>query len=225
MQEYLTFLENPHSVIQLMHRHNTCRMTLLVKPFHGLEMNPQMLTDRQEKILEWLQTRRSASIEEIRAQFAVSTATAYRDARALVQAGTALKTSGGVRLSPPPDLAQAVGKCFFCGAPVNERAPFVFQLQDGSQRRACCPHCGLLSLSHPKVVTALASDFLYGRMVNARQATFLFGSAVDLCCTPSVLCFASESDAQRFQTGFGGQVFSLGQAIAELNQVMSLPAP
>jgi DeoR family transcriptional regulator, copper-sensing transcriptional repressor len=182
-----------------------------------------MLTDRQEKILEWLQTNRSASIEDIRAQFAISTATAYRDARALVQAGLALKTNGGVRLAPPNDTAHAEGKCFFCGAPVNERAPFVIQLQDGSQRRACCPHCGLMSISHPKVVTALASDFLYGRMVNARQATFLFGSSVDLCCAPSVLCFATEADAQHFQTGFGGQVFNLDQAIAEINQVMSLP--
>ena len=183
-----------------------------------------MLTDRQEKILDWLQTHRSGSIEEIREQFAISTATAYRDARALVQAGIALKTSGGVRLAPPPDSTQSDGKCFFCGAPVNERAPFVIQLQDGSQRRACCPHCGLMSLSHPKVVTALASDFLYGRMVNARQATFLFGSSVDLCCAPSVLCFATEADARRFQAGFGGEVFALEQAIAELTNVMSLPA-
>jgi DeoR family transcriptional regulator, copper-sensing transcriptional repressor len=182
-----------------------------------------MLTDRQGKILDWLQTHPSAAIEEIRAQFAISTATAYRDARALVQTGLALKTSGGVRLAPPPDSPPSDGKCLFCGAPVNERAPFVFQLQDGSQRRACCPHCGLMSLNHPKIVTALASDFLYGRMVNARQATFLFGSSVHLCCAPSVLCFASEGDARRFQTGFGGQVFSLEQAVAELHQVMALP--
>jgi hypothetical protein len=182
-----------------------------------------MLTDRQEQILGWLQPRRSASIDEIRAQFAISTATAYRDARALVEAGLVLKTNGGVRLAPPPDWSHSDAKCFFCGAPVNERAPFVIQLQDGSQRRACCPHCGLMSLNHPKVVTALASDFLYGRMVNARQATFLFGSSVDLCCAPSVLCFASETDAQHFQTGFGGQIFALEQAIAELTRVMSLP--
>lgn len=183
-----------------------------------------MLTERQEKILEWLQTHRNASIEELRAQFAVSTATAYRDARALVQSGMALKMNGGVRLAPPSDSAHAESKCFFCGAPVNERAPFIIQLQDGSQRRACCPHCGLMSLSHPKVATALASDFLYGRMVNARQAAFLLGSSVHLCCTPSVLCFANEADAQRFQAGFGGQVFGLDQAVAELSRVMALPA-
>jgi hypothetical protein len=190
--------------------------------FYGLDSDHTMLTERQEKILEWLQTHRTASIEEIRAQFAVSTAPAYRDARALVQSGMALKTNGGVRLAPPNDSAHAESKCFFCGAPVNERAPFVIQLQDGSQRRACCPHCGLMSISQPKVVAALASDFLYGRMVNARQATFLFGSSVDLCCAPSVLCFASEADAQRFQAGFGGQVFTLEQAVVELNRVMSL---
>jgi len=182
-----------------------------------------MLTNRQERMLEWLQTHGSISIEEIGSQFAVSAATAYRDVQALVKSGLALKTSGGVRLSPPATAVHAEGKCFQCGAPVNERAPFVIQLQDGSQGRACCPHCGLMALSHPKVATALASDYLYGRMINVRQATFLFGSSIDLCCVPSVLCFANETDAQRFQTGFGGQLYTLEQATAQLAMLMALP--
>ena len=125
--------------------------------------------------------------------------------------------------SPPATAAFAEGKCFQCGAPVNERAPFVIQLQDGTQRRACCPHCGLMALSNPKVAMALASDYLFGRMVNVRQATFLFGSSVDLCCAPSVLCFANEADARRFQMGFGGQIYTLDQATAQLNALMALP--
>jgi DeoR family transcriptional regulator, copper-sensing transcriptional repressor len=183
-----------------------------------------MLTNnRQERILEWLQTHGTISVEEIGSQFAVSPATAYRDAQALAKSGLAVKTSGGLKLSPPSTAAHSEGKCFQCGAPVNERAPFVIQLQDGSQRRACCPHCGLMALSHPKVATALASDYLYGRMVNVRQATFLFGSSVDLCCAPSVICFASEADARRFQMGFGGKLYSLEQATAQLNALMALP--
>lgn len=182
-----------------------------------------MLTSRQERILEWLKTHGTISIEEIGSQFAVSTATAYRDAQALVKSGLALKTSGGLKLPPPVTTSHPEGKCFQCGAPVNERAPFVIQLQDGSQRRACCPHCGLMALSHPKVTTALASDYLYGRMVNVRQATYLFGSSVDLCCAPSVLCFANEADAQRFQLGFGGQLYRLEQATAQLTMLMALP--
>ena len=80
-----------------------------------------------------------------------------------------------------------------------------------------------MALSNPKVATALASDYLYGRMVNVRQATFLLGSSVDLCCAPSVLCFASETDARRFQLGFGGQLYTLEQATAQLNTLMALP--
>jgi len=182
-----------------------------------------MLTNRQERILEWLQTHGTISVGEIGSQFGVSAATAYRDAQALVKSGLALKTSGGVKRLPPATGAVAEGKCFQCGAPVNGRAPFVIQLQDGSQRRACCPHCGLLALSNPKVAMALASDYLFGRMVNVRQATFLFGSSVDLCCAPSVLCFASETDARRFQRGFGGRLYTLEQATAQLNALMALP--
>jgi nitrous oxide reductase accessory protein NosL len=59
-------------------------------------------------------------------------------------------------------------------------------------------------------------------MVNARQATFLLGSKVTLCCEPSALCFASEEDALHFQLGFGGQVCTLEQAGSELQKLMRL---
>ena len=160
----------------------------------------------------------------MRSLFSVSTATAYRDAKILVKSGLAVKTRGGVKLSPPTAVGvPPASKCFFCGDPLNDRAPFVIQLQDGSQRRACCPRCGLMALSLSPVATAVANNFLYGRMVNVYQATFLVGSSVDLCCVPSALCISNEADARRFQTSFGGQVYDLEQPIAQLYRLMALP--
>lgn len=184
-----------------------------------------LLSDRQHQLLEWLRTRRSLTIAEIQEHFSVSPATAYRDMRALVGASLAVKTSEGLKIPPPPGRLRPEGQCFYCGGTINERSIFLIQLSDGNQRSACCPHCGLLALGEPDVASVLACDFLYGRMVNARQATFLLGSKVTLCCEPSALCFSSEEDAHNFQLGFGGQVCTLEQAISELQKLMRFDAP
>jgi DeoR/GlpR family transcriptional regulator of sugar metabolism len=182
------------------------------------------LTDRQEKLLDLIRSHQTATIEQIEASFGVSAATAYRDMRALVEAGLAAKTSRGVKAVPAPEAPRLERKCHFCSAPVSERMAFILQMQDGSQISTCCPHCGLMALSRLGVHSALTSDFIYSRMVNARQAVFLLESAVNLCCEPTVLSFANESDAQRFQQGFGGQIYALDQAIIRLKELMQLPA-
>jgi hypothetical protein len=183
-----------------------------------------LLSDRQQQLLEWLRSRRSVSIQEIQERFSISPATTYRDVRALVAAGLALKTSDGVKIPPPPGRRRPENQCYYCGGILNERTIFLVQLLDGSQRNACCPHCGLLVLDDPEVASALAGDFLFGRMVNVRQAVFVVGSRVNLCCDPSVLCFATLEDANAFQLGFGGQVCLMDQAISELRHSMRLDA-
>jgi DeoR family transcriptional regulator, copper-sensing transcriptional repressor len=183
-----------------------------------------VLTERQTQLLEWLQMRHSALIEEIEAQFGISSATAYRDAKTLVEAGLAVKTNGGIKLFPPSGKPGQTGKCDFCGAMVDERTIFIIQMGDGSRQQACCPHCGLLALMRPGAVSALASEFLYGRMINARQATYLVQSSISPCCEPSVLCFANEDEARRFQLGFGGTLCNLDEARTRISSIMNLDA-
>ena len=55
-------------------------------------------------------------------------------------------------------------------------------------------------------------------MVNVYQAAYVLGSDVTLCCVPSVLCFASRPEAERYQRGFGGQVLDFDAARAALGQ-------
>jgi len=182
----------------------------------------QTLTDRQQSIFEQLQTRKSISVEEIERDFAVSIATVYRDINALMEAGLAMKTTGGVKLARPVEQPQPVENCFFCGGTIQNRSSFVIQMENGSQNRACCPHCGLLSLRKPGVQSAFSNDFLYGRLVNARQAYFLVGCSVSMCCEPSVLCFATEEDAYNFQLGFGGEILDLPQALTRMQELIHL---
>jgi hypothetical protein len=182
----------------------------------------QTLTDRQQKILERLESNQSLSIEEIERDFGVSIATAYRDIQVLVKTGLALKTTGGVKLAKPIGLPKPVEDCFFCGGTVQNRSAFVIQMEDGNQNRACCPHCGLLALKRPGAQSAFSNDFLYGKLVNARQAFFVFGSRISLCCEPSVLCFATEEDAYSFQLGYGGEILDLPQALARMQESIHL---
>jgi hypothetical protein len=181
------------------------------------------LTERQQILNELLQAHRTLSIAEIRQHFSISSATAYRDARALLQLGLALKTSNGIRLAPPAEPSSTGGeKCAFCGGMVNARSVFVIQLQDGSQQKACCSHCGLLALDQMATSAALATDFLYGRRINARQAFYLLESSVTLCCQPSVLCFSNPQEAANFQKGFGGKLYGLEDIRIRLAEMMAM---
>jgi len=74
------------------------------------------------------------------------------------------------------------------------------------------------------MVSALTTDYLYGKMVNVRQASYLIESDIKPCCTPSVLSFASEEDTRRFQKGFGGMVMDYQQAILAVQEMMSISA-
>jgi hypothetical protein len=159
-------------------------------------------------------------MEEMQEHFGISIATIYRDAQALINAGAAQHVTGGLTAALPGDQIQT--QCRFCGKTVNPRTIFLIQTRDGAQRTACCPHCGLMAINHPDVMSAMASDFLYGRMVNARQAGYLVESTVSLCCEPSVLCFSNFEEARQFQQGFGGEVCTLEQAEARLAALMAL---
>jgi DeoR family transcriptional regulator, copper-sensing transcriptional repressor len=178
------------------------------------------LSERQQHLQEWLHTQKTASISEIEKQFEISPATAYRDARALIQAGMAVKTSNGIKIAVSSELEEE--KCAFCGGKINERLAFIFQLEDSSQCKSCCPHCGLMALGRLKVRSAMATDFLYGHMVNVRDASYLLESSVNICCTPSVLCFTNEKVAMQFQSGFGGHICSLEAAVEQVEKMMAL---
>jgi DeoR family transcriptional regulator, copper-sensing transcriptional repressor len=181
------------------------------------------LTDRQQQLHTWLQIQHIITIEEIKGRFGISPASAYRDVHALVDAGLAIKTMRSMKLVEPIETgAPEAAHCSYCGGAINPRAAFIIQMQDGSQRIACCPHCGLMALNSPGIAAALTNDFLYGRKVNARQAFFLLESSVSLCCEPSVLCFACEDEAVNFQRGFGGIICDLETARARIDQMMAI---
>ena len=178
----------------------------------------QNLTPRQREILKLVTEKGILSVEEIQQALGISQATTYREFQTLVRLGLAAKAPGGIRQIEVP-----LSHCIQCRKEINFRAAFFIEQVDGKQASACCPHCGLMFLSRrTDISTVLATDFFYGTRLNARQAVYVLGSSVSLCCYPSVLSFSSRVDAQRFALGFGGEVMDFVGAQNKVDKLMAL---
>jgi DeoR/GlpR family transcriptional regulator of sugar metabolism len=171
-------------------------------------------SERQEQILEWLREQHTLSIDTIADRLHVSAMTIHRDLNELARTGMVEKVHGGVALAAHGLRSADPGSraCGLCDMPVSTRTTVLIQTER-EQFYACCPHCGFLMLDDlSQVSSVLVRDFIYGRMVNALNATFVLESHISLCCMPSTLAFASSGDAERFQRGFDGWTATFDEA-------------
>ncbi|MBE0669859.1 MAG: DeoR family transcriptional regulator [Anaerolineales bacterium] len=176
--------------------------------------------DRENKIIEVLQKKGSASIQELAEILKVSTMTIHRDLNKMEHAGYIQKKHGGVILAGKLTAANKHA-CAMCNKPVSERTIFIVQFENGEQKRACCAHCGLMIQSQSKGAwQSLTADYLHGHVVSANHAIYIFGSDLNVCCVPSILSFGSRQDADKFQKGFGGSLVTMEAAIHRLHGMM-----
>lgn len=180
--------------------------------------------DREQKILEYLKSHGSASIQLLVEEFGVSNMTIHRDLNKLAEAGLIKKKHGGAILPNAANkLTEDATVCAMCGKPVVQRTVFIVKLENGDEVRACCSHCGLMLQSRSQNVwQSLTADYLYGHMISAGQAFYLVGSEVSICCVPSILAFGSNAEAEKFQKGFGGQVLSMNDTAHYLHGMMRM---
>lgn len=182
-------------------------------------MNQPEPTARQLQIMEWLLEKQYLSIDHLAGRLGVSGMTVHRDLDALATRGWVRKVRGGVRLSSVGNglIVEAPRSCVMCGRVVGTRTAWSTTSAAGERWEACCAHCGLLEMQHAAdSISALATDFIYGRMVNVYQASYVIGSDITLCCAPSTLCFATRADAERFQIAFGGEVYDFAEALSTM---------
>ncbi len=186
-----------------------------------MSLNPAA---RQRHILELLDAHRSLTIQELTAALGVSAMTVHRDLNRLVDSGQLAKTRGGAALPARANShASAAGACAMCNRAVPERSAVILQGPERGRLTACCPHCGLALFEHDTSAgLMLVTDFLYGQMVSANDASYLLGSSVSSCCTPGILAFVGRDDAERFQRGFGGEVMSFARVRQYLLSTMSI---
>lgn len=192
-------------------------------------------TERRRELLEWLEAKENVALAEIVARFGVSKMTAHRDLDILEKRQVLKRIHGGaiaskMRSGIDPTTIDPVARrrddCRICQRPVSQHLLYSLMTIGGVQQQFCCPHCGVSAqLANPEktaMAMAMATDFLTGRPHPAQHSWFVLGSVVAPCCHPSMLTFEDEAMARRFQTGFGGRVSRLPNAIDYLKDEMSL---
>jgi hypothetical protein len=190
-------------------------------------------SDRRRDLLSWLNEKGSLSLSEIVSRFEISKMTAHRDLDILEKRHSLKRIHGGAiavttnkdsNLGPLPPAPQKRDTCSICHRPVAQHLLYSLTQVGGVQLQFCCPHCGVSAqlATSDQMVMAMATDFLSGRPHPAQQSWFVLGSDVAPCCRPSMLTFEDQSMAGRFQTGFGGRIGRLKDALDYLREEMSL---
>lgn len=197
------------------------KQTLMPANSQQSESNhPFSAEERQHAIRQLVQDEGRVVTQKLVTRFGVSRMTIHRDLDALAAAGLVRKVRGGA--VPATDAIQPAAPrtatCAMCNLPVSDRSVMMIHSRSRGKLCACCPHCGLMMLGNlDDVEAALARDFLFGRMVNAFDASYVIDADVRLCCVPSTICFATAADAERFERGFGGRVTTYATAQALLH--------
>jgi DeoR/GlpR family transcriptional regulator of sugar metabolism len=170
--------------------------------------------ERERQILNLITSRGSASIEELAQACSVSTMTIHRDLQRLEKMGRIQKRHGGAIVA---ESIVSHSACAMCGKTSSGKQTFIIHFKQGDPKHACCAHCGLMLLSASQDVwQAMTMDFLHGHMISAGQAIYLIGCDLNVCCVPTILTFGAQTEAERFQSGFGGTLANMEEAIHSL---------
>lgn len=185
--------------------------------------------NRHQRILDILNQEGIVHISQLSQEFDVSEMTIHRDLAQLETEGYLRKVRGGAVPVPMPpqkgtQSAATPEACFMCQMTPRSQTQMTLNLEDGSAKRACCPHCGLhgLQMMGDQIVSALVTDFLRGNIINAQAAIYLVEPDITVCCTPTVLAFQRKDDATRFQKGFGGHLMDMDGTLEHLRHAMNL---
>ena len=115
--------------------------------------------------------------------------------------------------------AEMADKCPLCGMNImgNENTAYEITYNDGKVVTYCCPHCGLYVQATEKdqIKSAQARDFISGEWMPASDMTYLFKSSAVPACAPSWIAFGKKEEAEKFQQGFGGTIYSYDEALVE----------
>ena len=130
--------------------------------------------------------------------------------------------------------------CEVCCRPVHAGMGYHLVVA-GASKTACCPRCGMHFQMHQprKVRAAFARDFYSGSEIPAEKAFYVEGGDEEYCahvqpverkeiqsdaelaydrCTPPLVAFAKEADAEKYRTEHGGHLLAYAEALESVRR-------
>jgi copper chaperone NosL len=109
-------------------------------------------------------------------------------------------------------------ECAVCGMYIDlyEKTAHVLYFDDGSSKTVCSLSCAakLINENKGRIEKILVADFLTGKLVDAKGASYLEGSDVPgVMSYTSRIAFQSRTDAKAFQKKHGGSIISFDKAL------------
>lgn len=118
----------------------------------------------------------------------------------------------------------AIERCAMCTTELkgHEKTLFTIMTKDKKRMVACCGHCGLFMMYKlkDKAVRAITPDFKTGRLIDAKQAFYVAGNDLVVCCIPSTITFEKKQDAVDFQKQHSGEILTFDDAMNNINKIM-----
>ena len=110
-----------------------------------------------------------------------------------------------------------IKRCIVCGMDVSKypHTKYVVMTTEGEAFSTCGVQCGLtlhLRLKE-KFKSATATDLLSNRSMDAQKAFYIYKSTVITDMGPGFIAFATKTNAEKFQKGFGGKVVTYQEAL------------
>lgn len=185
--------------------------------------------ERQAKIKEILEMKKTVKIAELSDALQVSDMTVRRDIKPFIEQGYLIKTFGGVSLATSTIITSTTNEaCSYCHRSLNHKMTYKLMLTNQETEFACCAHCGLLRQEQlqDKVNQAICYDFLRQTTISVRNALFVMDSEIDIgCCQPQVLSFEWREHAEKFVKGFDGNIYTFQEASEVLQYKMQETNP
>ncbi len=178
--------------------------------------------NRKEEVLRLIEEGYTTA-KELATHFNVSLMTVYRILRELEKEGKIVRKHGTVEIKKEEDVRE--NACAVCGKEVDLRLAFIYILKGGKKVHTCCAHCGLIAyrtLSPEKVEVAMTRDFITCNPISAFTGTYVLGSSVAPCCSPSAFVFAERENAEKFVKGFGGSISDFAGAVSKMEELMKM---
>jgi nitrous oxide reductase accessory protein NosL len=107
--------------------------------------------------------------------------------------------------------------CSVCGMDVSKytHVKYVVTETDGKTHTTCGVQCGLTLQTRlgDKFRSAMATDLITHREVEASKAFYVYKSSVITDMAPGFIAFSTKEKAQKFAKGFGGKLVTYQEAL------------